>query len=488
MPVVTDHTALLSGYSWAGIEVYARPLFITYAFPSASPTSHAAADVMGTAVSTFATLDAADRTLARQAIAEWAAACGLIALEVGPLRGDITFSWYDFTGSLFDGAAGIAFYPFGAYTGASAPYFIDHRTTNDVGGDVFLNLDYAVGGLPDYGLLLHELGHALGFKHPFEVFGEHDETLDPLLDNTTNTVMSYTGPSPTQLGPLDLDAAAAVYGAAGSGGSQVQSWAWDSASSLLTQTGFNTADTMIGVSVSDSMLGQGGDDWILGLDGNDTLNGLAGNDVLFGGSGNDSLLAGAGNDTAEGWQGNDTLGGGAGDDSLDGGAGNDRLFGGDGLDVLFGDVGDDRLDGGAGNDTLFGWAGFDRLYGMEGDDVLAGGDDKDLLDGGAGQDNLFGDAGNDTLNGGEGNDSLTGGAGNDRFLFTVNFGWDIVWDWEDGLDRLAFSAIPGVTSIGNLGIADDGFGNARVTVAGHGEALLIAVAASTITAADMLFL
>lgn len=440
MPVVNDYTALISGYSWAGVEVPGRPMFITYSFPNASPASHADAGAMGGATATFQAFDTGDKALAQAAINEWAAASGLIALEVGATRGDITFSWYDFSGTQWDGAGGIGFFPFGAYTGASAPFFIDHRTTNDIAGDIMINRDFAVGGDPAYGLLLHEIGHALGLKHPFEVFGAHDETLDPAADNTGNTVMSYTGPNPTALGQLDRDAAAFLYGAAGSGGSQVSSWSWDAGAQVLTQTGFNAlGDTIIGVSVADSILGQGGDDAIFGLDGNDTLAAGDGDDLVFGGSGNDSAIGGGGNDTIDGWIGNDTLNGQDGDDSLDGGQGNDRLTGLGDNDTLFGDAGADRLDGGTGNDTAYGWTGNDKLFGGDGADLLAGGDDKDQLNGDAGDDALYGEAGNDKLWGGAGGDTLSGGADKDSLYggTGIDFlygdpGNDKLWGEDDG--------------------------------------------------------
>lgn len=434
MPAVTDYTALLSGVSWAGLELSARPMFITYSFVASAPADHAAADVMGAAVGTFQAFDGADRALARQAMTEWAAACGLIAIEVGATRGDITFSWYDFTGTAFEGAAGIGFFPFGAFGNASGDYFVDHRSNNDIGGDILLDLDDAVGGLPGYGLLLHEIGHALGLKHPFETFGTHDETLDPSVDTTANTVMSYTGPSPTTLGPLDRDAAAHLYGAAGSDGSQVLSWSWDSLAVVLTQTGFDAAgDTIIGVSVADNIAGQGGSDSLFGLDGNDTVNGGLGDDKAFGGAGNDSLVGGGGHDTAEGGTGNDTVNGQGGDDSLDGGDGNDRVLGGDGLDTLWGGAGIDRLEGGTGDDELAGWTGTDRLFGEDGADLLFGGADRDTLDGGAGADSLYGEAGIDKLFGGDDADLLVGGTENDSLYGGA--GADYLYG-DEGNDRL----------------------------------------------------
>jgi hypothetical protein len=55
MPVVTDHTALLSGAYWTGIEV-TGPIFVTYSFLTAAPASHGGVDAMGAAGTRFAAL------------------------------------------------------------------------------------------------------------------------------------------------------------------------------------------------------------------------------------------------------------------------------------------------------------------------------------------------------------------------------------------------------------------------------------------------
>jgi Ca2+-binding RTX toxin-like protein len=72
---------------------------------------------------------------------------------------------------------------------------------------------------------------------------------------------------------------------------------------------------------------------------------------------------------------------------LRGGAGNDHIIGGDIDNVFFGDDGVDYLQGFGGNDQLFG--GDDN-------DTLDGGDGADILIGGAGEDNLIGGANVDT--------------------------------------------------------------------------------------------
>jgi Ca2+-binding RTX toxin-like protein len=433
MPVVTDHTALLSGVYWGGLEV-TGPVFLTYSFLGAAPASHADPGVMGSAVTTFQAFDGPDRALARTALAEWADASGLTLLEVAPALGSLNFAWYDFTGTVWDGAGGFAFFPFGEWSGFSYPYFSDQMPPGTAAGDIFINLDFIVGGLPDYDLLLHEIGHALGFKHPFEEFGDHDETLDPALDNNTNTVMSYTGPTIGTLGPLDLDAVAAVYGAPGSGGTQIAFWWWDPVLFRLTQDGDGGAEVIQGVTVADIITGRGGADTVLGLEGADTLNGGAGNDLIFGGGGVDDINGGPGADTMLGGRQNDRY---VVDDADDwvieaAGQGTDHVISSASF-FLWENVE---------NLTLTGSADIDG-FGNEAINRIAGNAGANLLYGFGGNDNLIGGAGDDTLNGGGGRDRLTGGIGADWFLFeNAVDGPDKIVDFVSGED-LFFMASEG---------------------------------------------
>lgn len=103
----------------------------------------------------------------------------------------------------------------------------------------------------------------------------------------------------------------------------------------------------------------------------------------------------------------------------------------------------DSLGGTSARDRLFGLDGNDQLSGAGGNDLLHGGDGNDTLNGGDGKDALYGGAHNDVLNGGKGDDFLSGGVGSDQFVFSQDFGRDVISDFnvhENGQDTLVFSS------------------------------------------------
>ncbi|MGB7156864.1 MAG: hypothetical protein WBD40_02285, partial [Tepidisphaeraceae bacterium] len=99
--------------------------------------------------------------------------------------------------------------------------------------------------------------------------------------------------------------------------------------------------------------------------------------------------------------------------TINGNDGNDTIIGGDGNDTIAGGAGKDRLTGGAGNDRIDGGGGRDFLFGGLGLDRLFGGASDDFIDAGADTDRVFGGSGNDELLGADGNDFLNGEDGND---------------------------------------------------------------------------
>ncbi len=222
---------------------------------------------------------------------------------------------------------------------------------------------------------------------------------------------------------------------------------------LENYEGGSGVDLVLGNNVNNVIRGHNGDDEVYGQGGDDALFGGAGNDRLVGNEGNDTLTGGDGADILKGKDGNNALYGGTGDDRLFGSdTGNDSMLGEDGSDILIGLGGIDLLNGGNGQDFLYGGLGTDILIGGADDDRIRGNRDNDLMIGGTGSDSLFGGAnadtlqggddkdyllgesGNDRLDGGLGNDKLSGGSGTDVFVFKPGYGFDLVNDFEDGVD------------------------------------------------------
>jgi Ca2+-binding RTX toxin-like protein len=237
-------------------------------------------------------------------------------------------------------------------------------------------------------------------------------------------------------------------------------------------------DYLFGGSGDDVVFGERGDDTLVGGSGNDSLQGGDANDVVYGesgldqiagGNGDDIVLAGveadhveggsgvdliygeSGNDYLDGGTENDFVYGNEGDDRLLGGPGNDVMLGGPGIDVLRGGDGVDALFGEDGNDFLYGDSGLNFLYGNAGDDTLWGGSEQDTLLGGTGNDTLYGFDGWDVLYGEEGDDSIYGAAGSDYIFSGTGFdkiyieygpGTDVVYDFEDGKDKIFIQSAP----------------------------------------------
>jgi Ca2+-binding RTX toxin-like protein len=136
------------------------------------------------------------------------------------------------------------------------------------------NNDLTPGG-NGYETLLHEMGHALGLKHPFE----GSPILPSSQDNTANTLMSYTtnGGPYSLFSPYDIAALNWIYGADGLGGTL----GINSSGGGRYWTGSSDANLITAGSSNDLLKGEAGNDTLTGGVGNDTIQGGGGNDLAI---------------------------------------------------------------------------------------------------------------------------------------------------------------------------------------------------------------
>lgn len=124
-------------------------------------------------------------------------------------------------------------------------------------------------GTQGYETLLHELGHALGLKHPFREGVAGEIVLPGNENNTSNTLMSYdtVGAWRSTYSPYDIAAFNWLYGGDGLRGALgINS---DAGGRYIT--GSYKDDVLVGTAFNDTLQGNGGNDMIDGGAGIDTV-------------------------------------------------------------------------------------------------------------------------------------------------------------------------------------------------------------------------
>ena len=186
--------ALISGDKWGGVT--GTGVTLTYSFPW---TSSGTATFFGpNGTGNYSTLNeqnasfrfglsTTEQAAARSALQSWANVANIAFSEVADTAsnvGDIRLAWTSAPNQNFWGWA--------AYPSSYWPK----------GGDVWIstlnsdptNPDWSVGSY-NYEGLMHEIGHALGLKHPGNYSGsDYPPFLTDNLDNVQYTVMSYVNP------------------------------------------------------------------------------------------------------------------------------------------------------------------------------------------------------------------------------------------------------------------------------------------------------
>lgn len=447
MATATDYTALLTGNSWNGLGQIGSPVIVTYSFSTTAPQY--VKDQLGGfkpgAASSFQTFSATEKTATRGALAQWSAISGIKFVEVSPGQGEIAFNKVDLDQTPNPDSGGFAITP-------TRGFFLSGIgvDSSDIDGDIFLDtVTPPTGSFLTY-TLLHEIGHTLGLKHPFEG--------DPIWPGVTtgDTVMAY-GAAATSLRAADVNAAQYLYGGTAAPAGTLLSWSYSSSTKVLTQTWGDAASPILGTGQKDVIDGGGGIDQIAGFGNDDWLKGGTGNDRLYGGPGNDRLAGGPGDDIILGGNSiNFTGSPEPGTDTADYSTASSavtvhlRFFFNDaGFQATGADIGSDLLYdidnvlGGVAGDHITGNQFNNALSGRDGNDTLSGGLGNDTLDGGKGKDHMNGGDGNDTYIVGSSGDVLVDSSGKDTVRSTVT------WKLAAGFEKLVLLGSSAINGTGN---------------------------------------
>ena len=333
------------------------------------------------------------KTALRNVISEWSQVSGITFIEVEESEttvGDIRLGLSSEVQSLVGDATGFAYLPGNFYPSSGDIWF--NSNANDLFGgfvtSTFENSEFKPGSLAYY-TALHEFGHALGLKHPFETLPEAKSVLSSNLDEISNTIMSYTYVAndssvlglniyPSTPMSYDISAIQHLYGKNVSFGIEDTTYYFGDG-----QFYFETIWDPNGVDT-------------ISYDGNYSLNinlipgsgSFVGKEVeTYGNNSSYSEYAipniWLSNNTeienVIGSRGNDVIRGNYLNNEISGGLGNDFIFGEDGNDVIKGGPGSDNVEGGAGFDV------YKLTYAYDNYSLKQGSDETWLIDGNPGE-------------------------------------------------------------------------------------------------------
>ncbi|QBE66264.1 DUF4214 domain-containing protein [Pseudoduganella lutea] len=294
------------------------PVTLTYGFLTRAPAGASADDRNG-----FQPMSTAQQAAVREAMGIWASVADITFVEVAADSGNLRFGTNE-----QDGSSGYAYLPKAGVSMLSM--YLDHTSA--------YNSIFTPGTYGPW-VVLHEIGHLLGLKHPGDYDSAGNGVAGPFLpratDNNDYTQMSYNDPSSYAINRsyattamlYDIQAIQYLYGAnmrhrAGddsyvasnataplciwdAGGTDTVDFAACTGPSVInlnagafseTARGLNNVSIAYNVTIENAIGGAGGTTFYANSAGNHLAGGI-GVDTFHQGAGSDTIAGGAGQDT-----------------------------------------------------------------------------------------------------------------------------------------------------------------------------------------------
>lgn len=213
----------------------------------------------------------------------------------------------------------------------------------EIGMDVFISDDYAAPRFIgsdvtnfDYEIMLHEIYHTLGLKHPFMADGDNTSILSSREGTSSYTVMSYDLAPSTFSGDarvLDLMALTELYGVNPSYRSEDDTYAFSNSSGVFIVDGGG----------QDTVAYQGSQNVFVDLrSGGHSY--IGSKSAYITSASQLTISSGSSIENATTGSGNDIIMGNALNNTLTSGSGDDRIFAGEGRDIIVSGTGADLID------------------------------------------------------------------------------------------------------------------------------------------------